>query len=213
MAKAILFDMDGVVVLNNHFHQTAWINTLEKHNFKVTEDDFYKYVSGRTNESIMNHFFGGMDQSIVDEKEANYREIAKKGNMRAVDGWKKFFAITNKDPSLKTALVTSAPDVNVRFAFDHINVKPRFDTIINGDDVKQGKPNPQCYLMACENLNIEPKDAVVIEDSISGVESAVSAGCNCIAITTTHPPKDLSRATYIAKDYNDIKKQLYPDVG
>lgn len=70
--------------------------------------------------------------------------------------------------------------------------------------MKKGKPDPEPYIITCKKLGINPQEAVVIEDSRSGVVSAKSAGCFCIGVTTTHTHKDLQASDLVVNDFSEI---------
>lgn len=202
--KAVLFDLDGVVVLNNHLHREAWENYLKDHGIQVSCEDFRDHISGRNNHQILKHFFSKYDQNMVDDKESMYRNIAR-DRINLVDGWFDFSDLV-REAKLHTGLVTSAPRVNVDFVLDLFNLSDKFDVVVCDNDVSYGKPNPECYKTACLKLSVSASDAVVIEDSVPGVSAAKNAGCYCIGITTTHTKKELSFADQVVNSYSEINQ-------
>jgi beta-phosphoglucomutase-like phosphatase (HAD superfamily) len=85
-----------------------------------------------------------------------------------------------------------------------LNIKKFFDVIITVEDVEQGKPEPDVFLLASKTLNISPKRCIVIEDAPVGIEAAKTAGMLCIALTTTHKKEELDPAHLIVKNLNHI---------
>lgn len=77
-----------------------------------------------------------------------------------------------------------------------------------GEDVKRGKPDPECYLRACEQLGVAPGDCVVVEDALAGIAAARAAGCRVIAIATTHPHEALFDADEVHDTLPDVAKRL-----
>jgi len=89
-----------------------------------------------------------------------------------------------------------------------------FDIIIASDDVKQGKPDPACYLLAAKRLEIKPENCVVFEDSFAGIEAGQSAGMKVIALATTNGKGELLKKTPNVIDgfntisFNELEKML-----
>ena len=81
-----------------------------------------------------------------------------------------------------------------------------FTAIVCGDKVKKNKPHPDPYVTACRELGVIPKESIVIENAPFGVESAVSAGCYCIGVTSTCEPSTLSKAHELIPKISDILK-------
>ena len=75
---------------------------------------------------------------------------------------------------------------------------------INGDDVKEGKPSPQAFLLAAKKLGVEPKNCVVMEDAVVGVQAAKRAGMCCIAVTNTYPREAIAEADIIVNSLEEI---------
>ena len=83
-----------------------------------------------------------------------------------------------------------------------------FRVTISGNDVTNGKPAPDIFLETARRLGVAPQDCWVIEDSKPGVAAALAAGMRVIAITNTHPAKELSHATVVAQTYEEIASLL-----
>ena len=84
------------------------------------------------------------------------------------------------------------------------NFLNRFTAIVCGDKVKKNKPYPDPYITACRELQASPEDCIVVENAPLGVESAVSAGCYCIGVTSTCEPSTLSKAHELIPKISDI---------
>ncbi len=95
------------------------------------------------------------------------------------------------------ALASSAPMANISFIVQKLGVPGCFDTLVSGEDVTEGKPSPQGFLLAANRLEVEPENCVVIEDAIAGVTAAKRAGMKCLAVTNTHPGKSLMEADLV----------------
>ncbi|MFH1564551.1 MAG: HAD-IA family hydrolase [bacterium] len=107
--------------------------------------------------------------------------------------------------NFKIALASSGAKKYIDLVLDKFNLRDYFDVIVSGDCVKIGKPNPETYLVASKKLNFKPEECVVLEDAKNGIESAINAGCKCIAIINTNtPPQDRSKANMILDSLKEI---------
>jgi HAD superfamily hydrolase (TIGR01509 family) len=97
----------------------------------------------------------------------------------------------------KQALGSSAPIENIRLIIKSLGIADAFQAIVSGEEVTEGKPGPQGFLLAARKLVIEPRDCVVIEDAVAGVTAAKRAGMRCVAVTNTHPWGSLAEADLI----------------
>ena len=106
---------------------------------------------------------------------------------------------------LSLAIVTAGHEDQLRATVPtkFLNV---FTAIVCGDKVKKNKPHPDPYVTACRELGVIPKESIVIENAPFGVESAVSAGCYCIGVTSTCEPSTLSKAHELIPKISDILK-------
>lgn len=210
---AVLWDMDGVIVDTAPYHFAAWQQVFEKRGVKFTRAEF-KRSFGRRNDSIIPDI---LDKSIsaaeiaviVKEKEAIFRRLGRnkiKPFPGAVNLIKRL-----AEHSIKMALVTSTPVRNIEVVLSGLGIADLFQTVISGEDVTKGKPDPEGFLLAAERLGIKPGDCVVIEDSTAGVSAAKKAGMHCVAITNTRPRSKLTRAdliidSLVTMDVDDLKR-------
>ena len=85
--------------------------------------------------------------------------------------------------------------------FDNVPIKQYFKVIVNSSHIKKGKPDPEIYIKTALLLNVSPKNCLVFEDAVVGINSAKAAGMKVIAIATTHPKEELNGADMIIDDY------------
>lgn len=205
--KAILFDLDGVIADTARFHFEAWRLFMSRHGIEFSEEDF-RNIFGMTNELILKRYLGGglspeEIKRLSYEKEHMYRDIAK-GKITPIDGAMNFIRLA-KD-RFKTALVSSTPQENIDFILSEFSLEGVFNCIVSGSEVKNGKPHPECYILASRKLGINPEFCCVIEDSQHGIDAAKSAGAMCIGLLTTH--QRLSGADFIASSFKEIGEIL-----
>ncbi|TGK81964.1 HAD family phosphatase [Leptospira noumeaensis] len=191
--KGFIFDMDGVVVDNHTFHFKAWMEFSKKYNFPLNSEIYRDTFNGKTNADLFRMIFGNIsDQKCKeygDEKESWYQTLYKK-EMKPHTGLVEYLDFL-KAQNVKIALGTSAPPMNVDFTLDNLSLRHYFDVIIDGSKVEKGKPDPQVYELCAKELGLAPKDCVVFEDSLAGLQSGKAAGCSIIGVATSHTEQEL----------------------
>jgi len=102
-----------------------------------------------------------------------------------------------------TAVVSSAPRLNVETLLDALGLADAFDTLVAEEDAERGKPDPQGYLVAAERLGIAPEECVVIEDAPGGVEAAKRADMRCIGLAAGRETGALAQADLVVAGLED----------
>ena len=198
--------MDGTIVNSLSFHKLAWIETFAKRGRNFTDDDF-KWANARKNEEIIPHLLG-QDMSleevnvIKNEKEETFRRLVK-DSIKPLPGVVELIKLMAA-AQFQLAIVSSTPKENIELITETLGIKKYFSLFINGDDVKEGKPSPQGFLLAAKKLGVEPKNCVVIEDAVVGVRAAKRAGMYCIAIANTYPREDILEADIVVNSLEEI---------
>ncbi len=205
MIKAIIFDMDGVIVDTKMLHFLAWEKFWGKKGIKHTFDDFMKNF-GKDNKVIFSEMYNGISEEEIEvlsrEKESYYKEFAK-GKIKPSPGAVELIRNLRRN-NYPIALATSSPRHAVEFVIGQIKLEKYFDAIVTSSEVKFGKPEPEIFLKAAEKLAVKPEECVVIEDSLHGIEAARRAGMKCIAVATTHKEEELKHADLIRKDLSKV---------
>ena len=195
--------MDGVIVDSNPFHKTSLKQFCSKYGFDLSEEDLIKKIYGRTNKEWIPNLFGELSkeqiQTYAVEKEALFRELYK-DDIVAISGLEGFLKEIQK-AGYPIAIGTSAPRANVDFTLSKTNLGAYFPVILDESFVDHGKPNPEIYLKVAAALNMDPKNCIVLEDSLSGVAAGKGAGCKVIGVTTTHSREELAETDYIIDDF------------
>ncbi len=216
-AKAVIWDMDGVLADTAPFHLSAWQKVFQKRGVKFTEEDF-RHSFGQRNDTIIRKTLGEeISQEKIDaiskEKEASFRRRIRR-NLKPLPGVIKLIT-SLEEQGFKLALASSAPVENIQLLSAGLGIENCFQAIISDKDVTEGKPSPQGFLLAAQRLGVEPKNCIVIEDSVAGVAAAKRADMHCLAITNTHPRPSLREADLIVDtlegvSINDIEGLLHP---
>ncbi len=203
--KGILFDMDGVLVDSEEFIARAACMMFDEKGLSVTAEDFKPFIG--TGED---RFIGGVAQkynfelSMPADKVRTYDiylEIIK-GNLNPLSGVVEFVEQC-KSRGLKLAVASSADLRKVKGNLSEIGLDhDKFDTVVSGEDVVNKKPAPDIFILAAEKIGLAPNQCLVIEDAVSGVQAAKSAGAKCLGITSSFSQEQLTYAgaDFIASD-------------
>lgn len=216
---AALFDMDGVLIDNTDFHINAWLRFAQQHGVPLTKDQYLENINGRVSADAMAYVFGrtilpGELIVLTEEKEAIYRELYRP-HLQPAPGLLTFLDAL-KAENVRLAMGTSAPESNVRFTLDGLNLRPYFDAVVDASMIHRGKPNPEIYLTAAKRVGVEPARCVVFEDALAGIEAGLRAGMAVVSVATTHTREELANtgAALIIDDFRGltvekIKKLLH----
>lgn len=203
-AKGVIFDLDGTLLDNNPYHLKSWIEYLKNIGRSISEEEYNKNINGRTNKDVIEYIYGRKmsDEDILKyslEKEACYRKIYEPF-IKPVEGLIEFLEIL-KNKNIPMAIATSGIQPNIDFMFQHVPIKKYFETVVNSSHIIKGKPDPEIYLKAASLLNISPRNCLVFEDAVVGINSAKAAGMKVIAVATTQSKEELSIADMIVDDF------------
>lgn len=211
MLKAVLFDMDGVLVDSEEFICQAAVKMFREKGILVRPEDFIPFVGAGEN-----RYLGGVaekyNHSLDLEKDKVrtyeiYKEIVR-NKLKPLDGVKDFIALC-KQKKLKTAVVTSADDVKMNINLREIGIPAdTFDVTVNGVQIKRKKPFPDIYLKAAKILSTEPAECLVVEDAPNGIEAAKKAGMKCLAVMSSFSEKELKKADWIVKDLTSVPAEV-----
>ena len=210
--RAVLFDMDGVVIDNLPYHVDAWLLYCERHGIHLTREIFYKDLNGLNSKDTFEWLLKReiTREEIIEmeeEKEEIYRGFYKPF-LSPAPGLMDFLSIL-KSNGIKTALGTSAGPGNIDFILDGLGIRAEFDAVIGGAEVTKGKPDPEIYVRAAGLVHASPEDCWVIEDSLQGIEAGLSAGMKVVGMTTSHSPDELSHTHITSPDFVDLFQKMF----
>lgn len=205
MVKAVIFDMDGVLIDSQPIHYEADTKTLEQLGVSISHRDLEKYA-GTSNPNRFARFkkdFGikeSIERITALQESIIFNLIAKK-SLYPIKGIKELLEEL-KSYNLKIAVASSSSHRFIDTILVKINLKDYFSIIVSGEDSENSKPAPDIFLATANKLNVSPSDCIVIEDSMNGVLAALAAQMKCIGyINPTSGNQDLSKATIIIDDF------------
>ncbi|MFT7669860.1 MAG: beta-phosphoglucomutase [Planctomycetota bacterium] len=205
----VIFDMDGVLVLSGDAHWESWRAVAADRGVTLTHELFLS-TFGQVNEDCIAVMFGSQTEAeeverIADEKERAYRDIVR-ANVPLAPGLFELLAQL-QEAGAAIAVGSSAPPENVDLVLDAGGLREFISVSVNGKQVAQGKPAPDVFLIAAEQLGLTPDRCIVVEDAPVGVQAARAAGMRAVAVTTTNTAKDLEEAGahHIAADLQALQ--------
>ena len=193
--KGVVFDLDGVIVDSHPLHKQAWRAFLSYLGKDASEADLDFILEGRNRREILIHFLGELSDSDIqmygNKKDEFFRQAS--ADLKPVRGTVEF--IKNVQQSVVSmAVATSASGARAQWTLEQLELAEYFGVVVTGDDVALGKPHPAIYQIAAQRLLLPPQCLLAVEDSVSGVRSAISAGLRCIAIATAEHASRLMEA-------------------
>jgi HAD superfamily hydrolase (TIGR01509 family) len=199
---AVIFDWDGVVVDSSAHHERSWEILAEQRGLSLPADHF-KRGFGKKNNIIIPDLGWATETVAVDalarEKEEIYRGLVRRHGIEPLPGVRALLQ-SLLDADTPTAIGSSTERANLDLLLDLMDLRKFFRAIASGDDVLHGKPDPGIFLLAAERLEVTPPQCVVIEDAHVGIEAARRAGMAVLAVATTEPLADLTRADLAIPD-------------
>jgi HAD superfamily hydrolase (TIGR01509 family) len=196
--RAVLFDMDGVIVDSEPLHVATFQAVLKRYGHDLTDDHYKQHFAGKTDEAGFKQYFDFIGETvnlpvIMDEKARAYLELAADQLLPYPGVIELIQDLAARD--IPMALVTGSLRAEAEVTLRAFDITDLFSVVIAAEDITESKPNPEGYLKSAKALGVEPADCIIVEDAPSGVKAARAAGIRCIAVTNTHTPEELEGAT------------------
>ncbi|MEE9514616.1 MAG: HAD family phosphatase [Candidatus Brocadiales bacterium] len=208
--RAVMLDMDGVVIDGMPYHQRAWKEAFATVAMEVTDTDIYLKEGMDQLETVV-ELCGGKGVSMSDEDMRKVIDLKNRilnsiFKVRLIPNIKEFLSRL-KHLGLKLALVTGTnEDVVDRILREEKALKDYFDVVVTAVTASHKKPDPEPYLKGVELLGIDKEHCLVIENSPAGITSAKRAGLVCLALTTSLPGKYLSEADGVFPGLEEVSR-------
>lgn len=190
MLKAVIFDMDGLMLDSERETFIAFQEILIKYN-ETMDLDFYKTMLGkpeRDNIPRLQKKYPTIDiEHLIKE---TYLHLEQKFSDECIPLKKGLIDLLEflKDHNIKTMIATSSLRVRLNRIIKQAKIEKYFNDTISGDEVKYGKPNPEIFVTACNRLNVDIKEAIVLEDSMAGICAASDGGIPVICVPDLMQP-------------------------
>ena len=203
--KAILFDMDGVVIDSEKLYSKSEQKLFDKYGINFSDSD-WDYIKGCTEKEFYNLVYSKYSPTISREdlilEGRLYLKAIFSSKLEYMDGFNDIYPILSKE--YKLALVTSTGLDIVNHIDKILSIRKKFDFIITSEDTKKHKPNPDPYVKAMNTLNFNSNECIVVEDSIQGIKSGKISGCNVVALEGSVDRCLLDEADYIISNLREI---------
>ena len=182
--KAIIFDMDGVILDSETISDKTWLITQDEMNVK-TDKDYINMCRGSNHNDtlqILHDVFGeGFDSECFLKRATElFHQIEETDGIPLMPYAREILEYLK--PKYRLALASSTNGVAVKRQLTNAGVIQYFETLTTGDQVVHSKPDPEIYIKACHSLGLEPEECVAVEDSPNGIRSAAAAGLKVIMV-------------------------------
>ncbi|MDJ0574786.1 MAG: HAD family phosphatase [Xenococcaceae cyanobacterium MO_234.B1] len=207
--KAVLLDFNGVIINDESIHQELISDILIGENLRPDESEFQTLCLGRSDRACLRDILGQrgrvvsdkyLDNLIQKKTQAYQQKLENLDNLPIYPGIEEFLTQLQQQ-GIAIALVTGALRREVDLVLHKSGIAQYFSVIVGGDDITQSKPEPEGYLLAVSQLNLQPSECLAIEDSYPGIEAAKKAGIPVVGIANTYPLHMLQRRANWTIDY------------
>ncbi len=203
---SLLFDLDGTLVDTDQLHFQAYQVLLADFDRSITLQTYQSRIMGASNDAIMREFFPDLPveqhRALADRKEQLFRaavtELQPTAGLLALLDWA-------EEREVGMAVVTNAPRANAELMLHGLGLDKRLSTLVIGDELARGKPDPLPYITGLARIGGQADRALAFEDSLSGIRSASTAGIRTFGLRTALPPEALTGAgaSHIIDNFSD----------
>ena len=209
MLKAVIFDMDGVIIDSEPMHRKAYLNMFDEVGIEVS-NEMYESFTGQSTLNICrrlcDHFsLKETPETLVTLKRKHYKQFFNTdSDLALIDGVldliKNYY-----ENGLTLILGSSASMSGINMIFERFDLNQYFKAKLSGADLKQSKPHPEIFEKAAEASGYGRNECIVIEDSTNGIAAAKSAGIYCVGYDSFHSKnQDYSKADKVINDFKEI---------
>ena len=198
MVKAVIFDMDGVIVDSEPIHFESDRMTMKHYGKYITDEELSRYV-GVSNPDMWaelreKYQLEATVEELLETQFSYKKLLIGDRKLEPIDGIRELLEQL-KGGEVRIGLASSSSREFIEFMLSNLGLAGYFEVVISGEEVQRGKPFPDIFLKAAQGLGVEPSDCMVIEDSGHGVKAAKRAGMRCVGFVSPNSAKqDLSSA-------------------
>ncbi len=215
--KACLFDMDGTIINSMGIWKDIDVEFFSKYNIEMPED-FQAVIEGLSIVEIANYVDENFNfpltvEEMIDEwNDMAYDQYATKVGYKESA---REFLLWCRTNNIKTGVATSNSTYLYNAVSNNLGICDLIDTVVTGEDVDNGKPNPECYLRVAKNLGVDPSECVIFEDLVLGILAGRGAGMKTCAMYDEYSlyQDDAKRkeADYYYNSFSDILALMQAD--
>lgn len=217
MIKAVIFDMDGLMIETEHLQSKAFEGVLEGYGKApiLNQDGIVQQVGWTTKRMwLLFKDKYKLDEDVevlIDKKQDKYLELLEK-QIIAKDGLLKLLKLL-KEHEIKIAVASSSVLSHIKLIVSKLNIKQYFNALISGEDLKRSKPYPDIFLKTAQELGVKPKECVVLEDAGVGILAGKRAGMKVIAVPNRYTKShDFSKADLVLDSLEDINWSIISNI-
>jgi beta-phosphoglucomutase len=187
MIKAVIFDLDGVIVSTDELHYQAWKKMAQEEgiDFNREQNERCRGVSRMESlevvlEKSKQEYTPDQKHKLAEKKNLLYKELLKQLSPADILPGAKETVTELKKRLVRVAIGSSSK--NARPILEKIEMLEEFDAIADGNDISKGKPDPEVFLIAARRCNVEPENCLVVEDAEAGVSAALNGNMKVLAV-------------------------------
>lgn len=215
MLKAVLFDMDGVIVDTEPLHKEAYQKMFLEVGIQVS-DTLYETFTGQATLEICEKLCSSFKltlspETLVAIKRRHFKSLFESSDLKLLDGVLELIQEYHSY-GLKLVLASSASMANIDRIFNRFDLDRYFIAKVSGADLHASKPHPEIFIRAAQAADHSPEECMVIEDATNGIIAAKAAGIFCVAYNSKHSKnQDYSLANKVVSDFRELSYPLIKD--
>ncbi|HLK44967.1 MAG TPA: HAD family phosphatase [Acidimicrobiales bacterium] len=182
MPAAVAFDFNGTLSDDEPLLAQLYADLFGELGHPLTEAEYFEQLAGHTDEEMFERWLGRSDADLIEERVDRYCVLASDGRTVRPETRE---AVAFAAAQVPVAVVSAALRREIDAVVDGAGLRPHLSLVVSQDDVRRGKPDPECYLTAADRLGIPAGELLVFEDTDVGVAAAKAAGCFVAALTRT----------------------------
>lgn len=211
MKKGAIFDQDGLMFDTETIYEECWFSVADEMGITIPEG-YFTGIRGSSGENLMNKiraFLPGVDVDTYVKKVYTRSFEIQDTRLPEKKGLRELLAFFHEN-GVKMCVASSTERSRVEKNMRKSGILHYFDNLTCGDEVSQGKPDPEIFLKAAEKMGLAPEDCYVFEDSYNGIRAGHAAGCCTVMIPDKIGPDEEIRSLYdlCCKDLNEVVKEI-----